>query len=187
MIPRMQHQDRFWQSAFEAHGPAVLGFLRRRIAARDEAEDLLQETFVRAIRADSFRPDGNLRAYLMSTARNLLINRLRRPRLVVAVDTTSDDQRAPSPLERATDPGVSPEQHAALSSFRERLEMELAQLSDDHRLAFELAIRQQLPYSDIGRQTGWSLSRIKINVYRARQRLIRVLGDVLPQADWRSP
>ncbi len=186
MIPQMQYDDRFWQSAFEAHGPTVLGFLRRRMPGGEEAEDLLQETFVRAIRANSFRRDGNLRAYLLSTARNLLINRLRRPRLVVAMDTTRSDQ-GDTALERATDPGASPEQRAALTSFLSQLERVLGDLSDDHRLAFELAIRQQLPYSDIARRTGWSQSKIKIDVYRARQRIIGALGDVLPHADWRSP
>ena len=41
----------FWRNAYEKHGPSLLAFLVSRIRDRDDAEDLLQETFVRALLA----------------------------------------------------------------------------------------------------------------------------------------
>jgi DNA-directed RNA polymerase specialized sigma24 family protein len=49
-----------------------------------------------------------------------------------------------------------------------------------HRKAFELAILDKMPYREIARLTGWSISQVKINVYRARKRTIEGLAEVLP-------
>lgn len=171
----------FWQCAYQDHGSVVLAFLRHRLGQRQDAEDLLQETFVRAIRAGSFRPGGNLRAYLLATARNLVINRLRRPRLVVSADAESDE----GPFAHATDEAASPEQRAALGAFRDRLTEILSTMSDAHRRAFHLGVVEQRSYSEIARRTGWSLAQVKVNIYRARRRVIDDLGEVLPDAGWR--
>ncbi len=161
----------------------MLSFLRRRLG-REEAEDVLQETFVRAIRAGTFRgDDGNARAYLMAAARHVLINRLRRPRLVVPADELDpfagaergNDAMAEVPAEEA-----SPEHNAAWSAFLRRLEQVLSQLKESYRQAFELAVVQQRSYAEIVQLTGWSLAQVKINVYRARKRVIRGLADYLP-------
>lgn len=187
----MEYDDGFWRAAYRQHGPAILAFLRRRLPGGEEAEDLLQETFVRAIRAGSFRPGGNLRAYLMRTARNLLVNRLRRPRLVVNAAPVGDGDAGDQAGGRDgifvshPDSAASPEQRAALARFKECLASALGRMSEDHRRAYALAIRDQRPYREIADLTGWSPSQVKINVYRARQRLIRELGDVLPDARWR--
>jgi RNA polymerase sigma-70 factor (ECF subfamily) len=153
-----------------------LAFLLRRIGRRDEAEDLLQETFVRAIRVDSFE-GGNLRGYLLSIARNLMINQLRRPRLVVPVTTASEDDQ---PFADVAAEGTSPEQEAAWRDFGERLQGALDGLKNDHRRAFELAVIEQCSYDEIVRATGWSLPRVKSNVHRARRTLIAQLGEFLP-------
>ena len=190
MIEPITHRDatptdeQFWRLAYREHAPAVHGFLRARMRGDTEADDLLQETFVRAIRAGSFRTDGNLRAYLMQTARNLLINRARRPRLVVPAATGPDEVQT---FDGIPDVAASPEQLAALGVFRRRLAEALATLSDDHRTAFELGIRDQRSYREISTITGWTVGRVKINVHRARKHLIRILGDVLPDAHWRTP
>jgi len=166
----------FWQAAYRQHGNAVLAFLIRRVGRRDVAEDLLQETFVRAIRGDSFH-GGNLRGYLLSIARNLMINRLRRPRLVVPA--ASSEEGAQTFADVPAD-GASPEEQAEWSGFGARLREALGELKDDHRQAFELAVIEQLTYQEVVEATGWSLPRVKSNVYRARRGLIARLGDYFP-------
>jgi RNA polymerase sigma-70 factor (ECF subfamily) len=174
-VAALERNEAFWQAAYEAHASVVMAFLVRRLGRRDEAEDLLQETFVRAIRVDSF-VGGNLRGYLLSIARNLLINRIRRPRLVVPVAPAEDEQ----PFEHVPAGGTSPEEETAWRNFAERLDGALAKLKADHRRAFEMAVIQQHSYGEIARTTGWSLPRVKSNVHRARRSLIAQLGDFLP-------
>ena len=170
-------QDRgFWRAAYQSHGPAVLAFLLHRLGRREDAEDLLQETFVRAIRSGSF--DGeNLRAYLLRTAHNLWLNRRRRPRLVVPV--ASEDEAL---LDDVPAEGASPEQEASSSAFRAELQRVLAGLSEPHRRAFELGALEQRSYGEIAQITGWSLPQVKVNLYRARKRIIEQLREHFPQA-----
>jgi RNA polymerase sigma-70 factor (ECF subfamily) len=180
--------DSFWQAAYEQHGPVVLAFLGRRLPSREEAEDLLQETFVRAIRAGNAREE-RLRYYLLTTARHLLVNRLRRPRLVVGADSlgrrpADDENEAERPLEDVADGAASPERNAAWSAFRAGLQRAVASLPPDLRRAFRLGVVERHPYADIMRLTGWSLPQVKTNVFRARQRVLAALGDRLQDAVW---
>jgi len=171
----IQRDETFWRAAYEEHSSAVLAFLLRRLGRRDEAEDLLQEAFVRAIRVDTF--DGeNLRGYMLSIARNLLINRMRRPRLVVPVVAAEDEQ----PFADVPSTDTSPEQEAGWNLFEERLEVALAGMKADHSKAFRMAVMEQRSYAEIAETMGWSLPRVKSNVYRARRTLLQELQDYLP-------
>ena len=175
-----QPDDSFWHAAYTAHGSQVLAFLRRRVS-HEEAEDVLQETFVRAIRSGTFRGEqGEARAYLMSAARHVLINRFRRPRLVVAAADVAPRawaEKEGDALAAMPSPDASPEENAAQSAFRRRLRRVLANLRDNYRQAFELAVVQQHSYAEVARLTGWSLAQVKINVYRARKHVIKGLND----------
>jgi RNA polymerase sigma factor (sigma-70 family) len=65
---------------YEAHKTEVLGFLRRR-AGRDRADDLFQETFLRALRAYGKLEHGDhLRAWVLTIAANAVIDTVRRER-----------------------------------------------------------------------------------------------------------
>lgn len=170
-------QDRgFWRAAYQSHAPAVLAFLQHRLGRHEDAEDLLQETFVRAIRSGSFDGD-NLRAYLLRTAHNLWVNRRRRPQLVVPAAGQGEAPFADVPVEAA-----SPEQEASWRAFREELRRVLAGLSEPHRRAFELGALEQRSYGEIAQITGWSLAQVKVNLYRARKRVIEELREHFPQA-----
>lgn len=171
----------FWRAAYEEHAPAVLSYVLRRLGRRDEAEDLLQETFVRAIRADSFGIEGNLRGYLLRTAHNLWVNRLRRPRLVVPGPAAlEDEEEAPDPLARTPEASPSPEDTALWAGFRRELRRVLGAMPEAHRRAFELGVLQGLPYAEVVRRTGWTMAQVKINVFRARRRILDELGDQIP-------
>ena len=174
----IERNERFWQDAFAEHGSAVLAFLVRRAGSRDEAEDLLQETFVRAMRFDSFK-GGNLRGYLLSIARNLIINKYRRPRLIVPVETPTEDAQ---PFESVPGDEVSPEETARFSHLHAQVRQAMGGLPEDHRTAFELAVLEQRSYAEIAEQTGWTLARVKTNVHRARKKLLTTLGPVLREA-----
>jgi RNA polymerase sigma-70 factor (ECF subfamily) len=172
LVEAVQHDERFWQRAYQAHASAVLAYLRRRTGRGEEAEDLLQETFLRAMGAASFR-EGNLRGYLMTIARNLLISRVRRPRLAIS-DVTADQATETEPSR-----DISPEREVALRSFRDRLDGVLAGMNSDQRTAFEMGVLEQTSYPEIARLTGWNLSTVKVRIFRARRRIIDVLGDEL--------
>lgn len=171
--------EAFWRSVYEAHGPAILGFLRRRVGSLSEAEDLLQELFVRAMRADTFRRDARIKPYLYSIARNLLVSRYRRPTLRL-VTSSRDDSDARDPLDQVAGDETGQQDRVEWSEFDQALVGALDRLSADHRLAFELGVLEETPYAEIAAQQGWTLSRVKVNVHRARRKIIEALGDRIP-------
>ena len=168
-----------WQDLYKEHSPSVLAFLISRTRRREDAEDLLQETFVRAIRAtDSIRETTRLRSFLMTVAHNLMISQYRKKTPLIAAEGGEAVEIA---LETAADNRTPPTDHTALfSDLDERLDTVRESLSPALKQAFELAILKQLSYDEVSRETGWSPGQVRVNVFRARKRAIEVLGDYLP-------
>lgn len=77
--------------------PGVYRLVAARVATRQEAEDLTQEVFVRALRhLEGYRaPSGSFRPYLAAVARNLLRDQWRRPRSGTWTDQDPDSLPAP--------------------------------------------------------------------------------------------
>jgi len=82
---------------YEAHKGEVLAFLRRR-AGRDRADDLFQETFLRALRAYNRLEHGeHLRAWVLTIAGNAIVDagRRERPTSELLDEPASEDERPP--------------------------------------------------------------------------------------------
>lgn len=170
----------FWKTAYEEHGDAILGFLARRTRRREEAEDLLQETFIRAIRSGgALRDVERVRAYLISIAYRLLLSDVRRKKPVLFADIGTGEDRPG--IELPTADADSPEMAAHLSRVEDRVRGALGGLSRDLRTAFELAVFEQKSYAEIGESQGWNLNRVRINVHRARKKMIVALGDLIQE------
>lgn len=168
-----------WQDAYQRHGGAVLAFLESRLGRREEAEDLLQETFVRAIRAGGLREAAKLRSYLFTIAHNLLLNRRRRRRPVLLFSQAREAESARLG-EVADGEAEDPESAARFGDLERRLDEILAAMPDAQRIAFRSAVLERTPYRRIATDNGWTLAQVKINVYRARRRAMEALGDLLP-------
>lgn len=98
-----------WSCVYVRLGPALLAYLRRLSRDNDTAEELVQETFARAIAAPRIPPEDELRPWLYRIASNLAIDRLRRGRRLRFVPFVG--------TESAPDPG-SDESEAVRSALR---------------------------------------------------------------------
>jgi RNA polymerase sigma factor (sigma-70 family) len=84
-----------FESFYETHQGEVLAYLRRR-AGRDRADDLFQETFLRALRAYGRLEHGeHLRGWVLTIATNAVVDAARRerPATELAVEPTGEDER----------------------------------------------------------------------------------------------
>jgi RNA polymerase sigma factor (sigma-70 family) len=101
---------------YEAHRGEVLAFLRRR-AGRERADDLFQETFLRALRGYARLEHGeHLRAWVLRIAGNAVIDAARRerPTAELAIEPAGEDERpAVEELAPLTD-GLPPKERAAV-------------------------------------------------------------------------
>lgn len=159
---------------YTQHREAILSYLARRLRNRQEAEDLCQDTFVRVLRVkERIRDPGKTLPYLYRTAHNLLINHYRRRHVVLRADDMAD----PIDLEQVADRNADTEAPARFGELSAKLEIVLGGLSQEHRKAFELGVIQRLVYREIARLTGWSCSKVKVNIHRARKQVTAQLAE----------
>lgn len=141
------------------------------------AEDLAQETFVKAFRSlAAFDATRRLSSWLFRIAHNTGIDALRRMKTSRVQPAPADGPDAPA-REIASPPAPDPVERRELGRA---LEDALAQLRPDQRTAVVLRYEEGLAFEEIGRVLGIPETTARSHVHRARKELARVLS----QAGW---
>ena len=134
-------------------GPALLGFLRRRVADNSEVEDVYQDTLMAIYQArhtyDAARP---LEPWLFAIARN------------VATDHARKHWKRASWLELVEE---LPQRAAEQESSPPELEAALARLSPSQREAFEMLKIQGLSLTEAAARAGTTVGALKVRAHRA--------------------
>ncbi len=149
-------------------GP-LLAFFERSVHSRQQAEDLVQLTFIRIYRAAPryHQPLAKFSTYLFHVARRVLLNdyRSRRRKPLETVD--------PADL-HAVEPG-----RAALRTLEieEAFAKALEALPEDQRTAMLLLKQQELSYEEIAEAMQTSVPSVKTWIFRARQKLRDALKE----------
>lgn len=157
--------------AEECYGE-VLAYCRRHAPAGHEAADLAQETFLRFVRAKTYRERGKPLAYLMRTARSVCADaaRNRRP-VTVSLDFEVPDERAAEVPDEAVGEDAD-KTDPMLAAALERLPVDL-------RDAVELRFGAGLGVGEVARALG-------ISRFSARRRInaaLRILKQELGEGD----
>jgi RNA polymerase sigma factor (sigma-70 family) len=150
-----------FEALYDRHHRALLGFCRHMLGSREEAEDALQQTFLRAHRALLSRgaPD-ELRPWLFAIARNRCLTLL-----AARMEAAIPDER----LEPATEGlGSEVERRADLRA----LLGDIQRLPPDQRSALVLAELADLPHAEIASVIGVPATKVRALVHQARSRLI---------------
>jgi RNA polymerase sigma-70 factor (ECF subfamily) len=149
---------------------------------RDEAGDLMQETFLSAIKAiKGFRGDSGIKTWLFRIAINHARNRFRwwnRRQRNNSVSLDAVDDRNETPLsERIVGNEIDPE-NAAIQSEREKAAVaELAKLPDIYREAIILCDIEGLSYEEIASSLEINIGTVKSRLARGREELRKRLQD----------
>lgn len=153
--------DAFEQLVRECQ-PDVFRFVLYVTRDRSTAEDVTQETFLRAFRfIGGFRGGSRFSSWLLRIARNCAVDELRRPRREIAIDAGTET------VGRSyADPTARAELDAALAS-----------VSAEHRDSFLLAEVLGLSYQEVADVLGVRVGTVKSRMFRARQALSRALAD----------
>jgi RNA polymerase sigma-70 factor (ECF subfamily) len=140
---------------------------------RSEAEDLVQETYVRAIAAvNSVQQDNKVKSWLYTILRNIWLNQLRKRRTTPdMVDIDADETPADIPVDKAKDP------HAAHVSCleREQVQEAIRRLPVHFREVILLREYEELSYQDIAVMLNRPLGTVMSRLGRARSRLRSLL------------
>jgi RNA polymerase sigma-70 factor (ECF subfamily) len=148
-----------FQTLYEAHAPAVHRFALFLSGNRAQAEDITSETFIRVWTAPARLELTTVRAYLLTIARNLYLQGLRR-----------DRRRADLP-DGVADPAPGPHEEAAGREEMAAVMAALGQLPEVDRAALLMRAEDGLPYEQIAAALGLSEAAARVRVHRARLRL----------------
>ncbi len=160
----------------------IFAILYRITENPEEASDLTQETFLRAIRSiKSFRGNSELKTWLVRIAINESRNRFRwwkrrRRDTTISLDATIGETDI-SIAETLADTSASPED-AALRREREyAIETALMDIQEIYRVAVVLCDIEGLSYEEMARTLGISIGTVKSRISRGREELRKRLKD----------
>jgi RNA polymerase sigma-70 factor (ECF subfamily) len=157
-----------FRAIFERFAPLLLRAMLRELYVREEANDLVQQTFLQLHRARAdFDPGQKLKPWVFTIAMNLKREYFRRKK--------RRPERALGD-EAAVEPAV-PALGAARVDARRTLARVLGDLPDDQREVIELHWFDGLEFPEVALVVGASVSAVKVRAHRGYVRLRQALGD----------
>lgn len=169
--------------AFEAivrsYQKRVYGVALRMTRRHEVADDIVQETFVRAYsHLDRFEVGRPLAPWLTRIAANLCINYLTATARREQQFAEGDGPAAEPPAPRADG---EPEPLAELLSleFRRALDASVQKLPPDQRIVFDLKVHEEMRYEEIAETLDISTGTVMSRLFRARQKLKVMMKDYI--------
>ena len=145
-----------FEAFYASTAPALAAFIRRVSGDASAAEDVLQETYLRFLRAHhSGRAPGEMRSYLYRTATTIIYDQWRRPR------REAGDAEAAG---QTSDPAL-----------RVDMAMAFSQMVPRDRALLWLAYVEGSDHAEIAASLGLSRISVRVLLFRARKKLARIL------------
>ena len=170
--------------AFEAqtleHLDALYAVSCRLTKSPLDAEDLVQDTLVKAMRArDQYEPGTNLKAWLFKILHNTFINKYRRGGLErVVLEGPDADPLADGWVSAASMRALrDPETQALRPLVQEEIHRALDELPEEFRLAVVLSDVEELSYKEIANVMGCPVGTVMSRLHRGRRLLQKRLYD----------
>ena len=171
-----------FETLIDRHSGDIYALLFRLTENAEEASDLTQDTFLRALRSiKSFRGDSELKTWLFRIAINESRNRFRwwkrrRREQTISLDAMIGDSES-TIADRLADRSINPED-AALSHEREyALKAALLDIPEVYREAVILCDVEGMNYEETAAALGVGIGTVKSRISRGRQELRRRLKD----------
>jgi RNA polymerase sigma-70 factor, ECF subfamily len=175
-----QGDEESFRVIFERYAGSINGFIYSMVTERDLAEELTQETFVRAyVKISTIRDPSKLSTWLFGIAKNVAREALSARRSRARTHVEIND----AALNEIGDSNSSPTASVLNKELHKVMLAGLAQLDEDKRQVFTLKVFHQLRYDEIMEVTGFSLSKVKSDLHRARGEMQRLISAYTEQTD----
>lgn len=173
-------EEAFRQLVLKYQTP-VYRLLLRVLRDPTAAEDIAQETFLKAYRAlKGFQPDRKFLSWIFKIAHNTAIDSMRRKRLdTVPLETPGEE--LPGPIARLEDPSApSPDGVVQGRDLARDLTAAVEGLDPLYRELVLLRFQEGLAYQEIVEVTGLPMGTVKTRLHRGRKQL----AEILAQSGW---
>lgn len=167
----LEGDDVAFEYLFNRYGEAIRRLLIQRVGSADDADDLLQETFIKVyLRLESYNPNYTFGQWLYTIARNTLIDHVRR-----RPDETPIDERFAAPA--ATTP--TPEESVIRLQQHSQIEHCLSALPERYGRLIRMRFFEEYSYEEIAEKLQLPLGTVKTQIHRARERMCELIrrGD----------
>lgn len=163
----------------ESYQASVYNLAYRMLGNAEDAEDVAQETFLRAYsRLRSYDPARKFSSWLLAIAAHHCIDRLRRRRWTISLEDT--------PFGRWFSSGRDPEREMERKEEREEIHRLLERLPPHYRLVVILYYWNDLSCRQIGEVMGLGEGAVKSRLHRARRMLAQTLREERESASHHS-
>jgi len=158
----------------EKYKRPLFGFILRFSEGREEADEIFQEVWVRAIKNMNRYHHKNLLSWLFRIAHNLMIDRMRRSKPMLSLDTPMNTEGSPLGEQLAA-VCLGPDGEAGGRELGLRIEAAAAQLPAEQREVFWLRMQADLSFKEIAKiqkcSINTALARMQYAVSKLRKEL----------------
>lgn len=182
LVQRVQRGDK---KAFDLlvskYQRKMLRLVLRLVHDQAEAEDIVQDAFIRAYRAlPQFRGDAAFYTWLyrigVNTAKNHLASQKNRPQQSLDEENEDGETRAP---EEALRDNNTPESMLASKQIAATVNAAMESLSEELRTAITLREVESLSYDEIAEMVGCPIGTVRSRIFRAREAIAAKLKPLL--------
>ena len=166
---------------YQSYSRAIYNFIWRLVGESADAEDLTQETFLKAhSELKKLRDPAQFKYWLYRIARNEVYQKLRKSQRVTVVSIDDEEVSYYDFLEDGSS-GLDPESQVLALELNRVIHQALDAMSPKYRDVFVLAVFQKESYENISKIVGRSLLSVKTDIYRARLAVKEQLNKYLKQ------
>src|ERR1700719_4975162 len=179
--------ERSFELLLQRYRTPLVNFLYRMVRAREEAEDLAQEVFLRVYRArKDYVPSAKFTTWLLRIATNLALNSVRDnryQRMEVSLDApvTTDAEDGDEKTMDVANKHPNIKQHLIEEARRKMIRQAIEKLPEKQRVAVLLHKYQELDYGEISKILECSESALKSLLFRAYETLRVELAPLVAQ------
>lgn len=142
----------------------LYSFIRRMVTDHDEAQDVLQNVFVKAWTGlDGFRADARLYSWLYRIAHNESLNHLRSMKRGIFVSHESVMERLTATLDSS--------EHFSGDAIQRKLQRAVMRLPDKQRAVFNMKYFEEMTYETMSEVTGTSVGALKSSYHIATKKI----------------
>ena len=183
VVQARQGREAAYRELIRRYERPIFSLIFRMVRDRQLAEDLAQETFIKALNAiESYRPEFKFSSWIFKIANNAAIDHLRRRGLDTLSLDGSPNASTPDAIEATAlqigDRGESPLDELEARELGGAIEQAIARLRPEYRSCILLRHVDGRPYEEIAEMLDLPLGTVKTYIHRARGELRDMLAHL---------
>lgn len=164
-----------FETLFNRYRDGIRHLCQQRLGGNvEDADDLLQETFVKVfLNLNKYNSKFTFGQWIYTIARNTFIDHYRRRRDDLSIDFFPSEAQGITPIA----PEDTPEERIINAQHKLQLDQYLDSISPRYRTLIELRFFKEFSYEEIAKELNLPLGTVKTQIHRVREKLCKFITD----------